>query len=123
VSLIEMVLLTAAIAATVILAIIAGYWALAKVILSQMNASLDVRFDALENARREGRKVSEERFKRLEDKQAALEADLRKVLIELPREYMRREDHIRFETLITAKLDAINSEMRLLAERLPKREG
>lgn len=118
-----MVLLTAAIAATVILAIIAGYWALAKVILSQMNASLDVRFDALENARREGRKVSEERFKRLEDKQAALEADLRKVLIELPREYMRREDHIRFETLITAKLDAINSEMRLLAERLPKREG
>jgi hypothetical protein len=98
-------------------AILAGFWALGRLALAQLDKRLDERFAAQERAREEGRKVWDERIKRMEGKQEELDRDLRKVLVELPREYVRREDHIRFETVINAKLDALHAEMRLLAER------
>lgn len=105
------------------LALVGGYWALAKLVVAQFNAGLDVRFQALEDSRREGKKVWEDRFGKLEKKQDETEKAVLRILTELPREYVRREDHIRFETAITAKLDALNAYMQLLAERLPKKDA
>lgn len=101
-----------------------GAWALMRAfaylvnrLVAQFEARLDERFDALERSREEGRKVWDDRIKSLEKRQDETDRDVRKILIELPREYVRREDHIRFETVINAKLDALYSEMRLMAER------
>lgn len=105
-----------------VLAIIAGFWAVLAFAGRTYDAKLDVRFENQEKLRVEGRKVYEDRL-------SAVERDLREAdrrfltfLADLPREYMRREDHIRFETVINAKLDAVAAKQDLLAERLQKRE-
>lgn len=102
---------------TVIATIVGGYFALARLVVKQFNASLDQRFQAMNDARLEGRKAYEERLGRVEVAYRELHTKFLEHLAELPREYVRREDHIRFETVITAKLDALYAEMRLIAER------
>jgi hypothetical protein len=102
---------------SVVATIVSGYYALAALIVRQFKADLDQRFKAQDAARLEGRKVYEDRLAALEKHYHELHTSFLKHLAELPREYVRREDHIRFETVITAKLDALYSEMRLMAER------
>ncbi len=88
--------------------IVMGYWALAKIIVRQFKEDLAVRFQALEEARIEGQKVWHERLKSIEGKQEHLEADVRRILIELPREYVNRADYVRRETVIEAKIDQLS---------------
>lgn len=87
--------------------IAAGYWAIGRTLVAQFTSALDQRFVVLEEARKEGRRVSEERFKRLEEKQELLDKDVRQILIELPREYVRREDYVRGQSVIEAKIDGL----------------
>lgn len=97
--------------------LIGGYWALVKIIVGQFEKRLAERLQAMVEISTEGRTQYEQRFVRLEGEQHKLDRAHMRLLAELPREYVRREDHIRFETVINAKLDALYSEMRLLAER------
>ena len=46
-----------------------------------------------------------------------LETRLNEMLIKLPLEYQRREDAIRFETVLNAKLDAIGGRIERLMEK------
>ena len=98
-------------------AIVGGYYALALLIVKQFKASLDERFAAQEKARLEGRKLWDERLTRLEEDHRELERNFLRHLADLPEKYVRREDHIRFETVITAKLDALYSKIELLSDR------
>ncbi len=89
-----------------------GGWGLVKAfgylgarLLDQFNAQLDERFKALEKAREEGQKIWAERLGKIEEKQGQLEQDVRRILIELPREYVTRADYVRRETIIEAKID------------------
>lgn len=107
--------------ATAVLAIVAGFWAVLAFAGRQYDAKLDVRFDNQERLRTEGRRAYEDRVSKVESDLREADRRFLQFLADLPREYMRREDHIRFETVITAKLDALNAEIRLLAERAPKR--
>ncbi|OGA15870.1 MAG: hypothetical protein A3I63_01930 [Betaproteobacteria bacterium RIFCSPLOWO2_02_FULL_66_14] len=93
-----------------------------KVLLDQFEKRLGERFDAVETSRAEGRKLWDDRFGRLESRQSSFERDLLELRADLPVEYVRREDHIRFETVINAKLDALYSEMRLMSERTLRKE-
>lgn len=95
----------------VILAMIGGYWALAKMVVAQFNAGLDIRFEAMDRARLEGRKAFEERFRQLEAKTKELDSDVRRILIELPREYVRQQDYVRNQTVIEAKIDGLALKM------------
>jgi len=79
-----------------------------KLLLSQFEARLAEKFAAQDAARAEGRKEWDERLRRIEAKQEELERDVRKILIELPREYVRREDYVRNQTLIEAKIDQLS---------------
>lgn len=45
------------------------------------------------------------------------ERDLRDMQLSLPNTYQRREDAIRFETMLNAKLDAIGGRMERLVEQ------
>lgn len=73
-----------------ILAFVLGVlYALARMIVAQMKASMDSRFASLESTT------------------AALEQEIEKFNRLLPLEYVRREDWIRFSTSIDAKLDRL----------------
>ena len=101
-------------------AIFGGYWALATLVVAQFEKRLDERFTAQEKSRDEGRKLWDVRFTRLENQQRDLERDLLGLKADLPVNYIRREDHIRFETTINAKLDAVMARIELVGERLQK---
>ena len=101
----------------VIAAIAAGYWAIGNLVLAQFDKRLDERFAAQERMREEGRKQWDARFGVFETEQRRIEREVLELKADLPMNYVRREDHIRFETVINAKLDALYSELRLVGER------
>lgn len=88
--------------------VVGSHWALLKVAVAQFEKRLDERFDAQELARVEGQKSWQERINRIEGRQEDLEKDVRRILIELPREYVSRTDYVRRETVIEAKIDQLS---------------
>ena len=110
----------AGLALTLIVAIIAGYWQLARGMVKQFKADLKSRFEEQERLRAEGRRQSDERLRGIEESHRALERDFLKHQADLPKEYVRREDHIRYETVVNAKLDALGSKLDVIAERTAK---
>ncbi|EJX0630346.1 hypothetical protein ODD08_000289 [Salmonella enterica] len=72
-----------------------------KMLLTQIEKRLNERFEALELARKE----SESGWSRLEREFLEFRADM-------PLHYVRREDYIRGQTVIEAKLDALYSEVK-----------
>lgn len=58
-----------------------------------------------------------QRLDGLEDKLRAVEADALKLRAELPLQYVRKEDAIRSESVIHAKLDALAAKIESLMER------
>lgn len=88
--------------------LIASYWALLKLAGAQFEKRLDEKFAAQERAREEGRRAWDERAKRIETKQDQLDQDVRRILIELPRDYVTRTEYLRRETLIEAKIDQLS---------------
>ena len=103
--------------AAIIASIIGGYWALGRLVVAQFDKRLDERFAAIERSRNESRELSEERFKNYEKEQRELDRQFLKFAADLPTNYVRREDHIRFETVIYARLDALNAKLDLFLER------
>lgn len=103
--------------ASAVATLITGAWALVRIVVGQFEKRLDERFESQERMRVEGRKLWEERMAKLEERHGELERTFLKFLADLPKEYQRREDHIRFETVISAKLDALATTFQLFAER------
>jgi hypothetical protein len=104
----------AALTLSAVVALLGGYFALAKLVVAQFEKRLDERFAAQETARKEGSRVWTERFGRIEARQEAHERDLTQLMRELPTSYVRREDAIRENTTINAKLDALNARIEHL---------
>lgn len=99
--------------------IVAGVWAVTKTfgllmakIVAQFDLRLDERFAAMERAREEGRKVWEARLARLEQRQERIDDELRELLINMPDKYVRREDYVRRETVIEAKIDQLRLQIQ-----------
>ncbi|UDM18435.1 hypothetical protein [Vogesella sp. XCS3] len=86
----------------------------AKVLFSQIDRRLDERFQALEDARKMADTAMQATLTRhAEEEQKvvtrlqALDRDFLQWKAELPLQYVRREDYIRNQTVIEAKLDAV----------------
>ena len=85
-----------------------------KVLLSQIDRRLNERFAAMEKAREEGGRHWDEKFSTVIEqnrREAAgwskLERDFLRFQADLPLQYVRREDYVRNQTVIEAKLDAV----------------
>lgn len=98
----------------VIAALFSAGWVLVNVIVKQFTARLDDRFSAQEKLREQRDEALNVRFKALEAaiKQEGegwrqVERELLELKALLPVEYTRREDAIRQEVVIHAKLDAL----------------
>ncbi|MBN3264569.1 hypothetical protein [Pectobacterium brasiliense] len=81
-------------------------FAAGRILLTQIEKRLNERFAALENARQK----SEQGWTRLEREFLEFRADL-------PLIYVRREDYIRGQTIIEAKLDALYNKLELVQQR------
>lgn len=86
----------------------------AKVLFSQIDRRLDERFQALEDARKMADSAMQatlnrhaEEEQKVVERLQTLDRDFLQWKAELPLQYVRREDYIRNQTVIEAKLDAV----------------
>lgn len=89
------------------IALLGSLLGLVKWGISQVKASIDQRMAGFEKAADGWRKQ---------------EVDLLGLRAELAEKYVRRDDHIRSQTVIEAKLDAINSEIKSIQIQRARRE-
>lgn len=82
-------------------------WALVRVIVGQHTRAIEGRLAGQDKAREAATRHWDEQFRRIEDTARANERELLTLRAELPREYQRREDAIRSESIIMAKLDVL----------------
>jgi predicted patatin/cPLA2 family phospholipase len=103
-----------------LLAFFGAVGAFGRVLLDQFERRLSEKFKTQESQRAEATARWDSRFNELQSASQEesrnwhrVERQLLQLQAELPREYVRREDHIRFETVINAKLDALNAKIDL----------
>ncbi|MFA7269872.1 MAG: hypothetical protein WC073_11050 [Sterolibacterium sp.] len=89
-------------------------WAFGKVLLKQIEKRLDERFATQETARTESNTHWEKRFIQIE--QLARDTDRAMLLMrgDLPNQYTRREDTIRNQSVLEARMDALMNEVKML---------
>lgn len=100
------------------LSALGGYWTLTKIMASQYQRYLDERFTAQEKARSSNH---DQLAKRLDGIEAAnreessqwqrVERELLRFQAEMPLQYVRREDYIRGQSVIEAKLDGLGTKL------------
>lgn len=97
-----------------LLAFLGFVFAAGRILLAQIDRRLDGRFGAMETARRESQAHWNQQFKALAEQnriEAAgwqnLERDFLNWKADLPIQYVRREDYVRNQTVIEAKLDGL----------------
>lgn len=99
---------------TLLLAFFGCVGTFGKILLGQVEKRLDERFSAQDMAREAGSKSMRETINlHLEDERKtaaqmlSLERDFLTWKAEMPLQYVRREDYVRNQTIIEAKLDAV----------------
>lgn len=113
------------------LSILGGYWTLTKIIAGQFQRGLDERFAVQERARADNHGQTSRRLDSMESihrEEAAqwqrVERDLLQMRADMPLHYVRREDYIRGQSVIEAKLDGLgtkleNAQLRALNNNAP----
>lgn len=98
-----------------------GIFAILKLLLAQHQRRLDDRFAAQDQARAQGsaalRAAIEdhvEHSRGVASQLASLERDFLQHRADLPLQYVRREDYIRGQTVIEAKLDSLSAKLELM---------
>lgn len=99
---------------TLLLAFFGAIWTFGKVLMAQFDQRLDERFKAQEKARELAQNHWDTQFATIEraSREEAgqwrrIERDFLSFKADLPVNYVRREDYVRNQTVIEAKLDAV----------------
>lgn len=88
---------------TIVIAVIAAMWGLGKLLLSQNRRQLDERFTRMDT-----RFDAVDRQQKEEAKEwRRVERDVLEMKAALPLDYVRREDYVRGQSVIEAKLDGL----------------
>jgi hypothetical protein len=95
--------------------------AFGKILLDQIEKRLNERFASQEKQRAEDQKHWDSKFAALEaaareesSQWARVERELLALKADLPREYVRREDYIRNQTILEMKIDKVFGKLELL---------
>jgi len=88
---------------SLLLAFFGAVWAFGKVLLSQIEKRIDEKFSAQAIT-----------LKDTSDKVEKLERDFLRHLADLPVHYVRREDYVRGQSVIEAKLDALYNKLEVV---------
>jgi hypothetical protein len=100
--------------AAILTAFVTALWAVGKILIKQFIARLDARFQAMEDARAAAAQHWDNEFAALKQANSANEQEWRRVerdvltlKADLPLHYVRREDYVRNQTVIEAKIDGL----------------
>lgn len=106
---------------TLLLSFLGFLFAAGKLLLSQIDRRLNDRFETIEKAREEGQATWRQTFtqhleeeRRETDLMRNIEREFLRFQAELPLQYVRREDYVRGQSVIEAKLDALYSELKFV---------
>jgi len=94
-----------------------GIFLFGKFIMRQLDARLDDRFSAQEQVRTEASEHWQQRFEKLEQEDREHRDQLQQFRLKVSEEYWRREDAIRQEVVLHAKIDALAAKIDNLALR------
>lgn len=104
-----------------LLAFFGAVWAFAQVFFNQVERRLDERFAGQEASRAEAATRWDAKFRELVEGQRTerdnwqrLERELMQMRAEMPVQYVRREDYVRNQSVIEAKLDALYAKIELM---------
>jgi len=102
----------------VIFALLSGFWAMAKVISRQNHTIVNTRFDNHELLDAANNKELKRRLDGIETTAKAeanqwqrIERELLNLKAEIPVHYVRREDYIRGQSVLEAKIDGLGMKM------------
>lgn len=100
-------------------------WVFGKVIVWQFKNRLDEKFQDQDEARETGSKTLRESIdrytaegRRTAEELGRVEREFLRWQAEMPKEYVRREDYIRNQTIIEAKQDGLYAETKLVQAQL-----
>lgn len=102
--------------------LVTGAWALIKVSLAQFQRALTQRFDVMEKAREEGRRLFEERFTRLEDGHVKVSRELLEFKLDVSENRVHRMDYVRGQTVLEAKFDGLATRVENAFLRMRERK-
>lgn len=96
-------------------------FAAGRVLLAQIDRRLDERFKAMDNAREQAGRHWDEKFgavieqnRREAEGWQSLEREFLRFQADLPLQYVRREDYVRGQSVIEAKLDALYNKLEVV---------
>lgn len=96
---------------SLLLTILGGFWTVARILAGQVSRNIDQKFLSVA----ESQKTTAETLETQRTKLSELEKDVLKLVASLPLEYVRREDFIRNQNTIEAKLDGVTHSLQQLA--------
>ena len=106
---------------TLLLAFLGFLFAAGRLLLSQIDRRLSDRFETIEKAREEGQATWRQTFtqhleeeRRETDLMRSIEREFLRFQAELPLQYVRREDYVRGQSVIEAKLDALYNKLEVV---------
>lgn len=106
---------------TLLLAFFGAVAGFGKILLREFETRLNERFKAMDDARSTGQQAIRDIFdkhvdeeRRNADALQALERDFLRWQADLPIHYVRREDYVRGQSVIEAKLDALYSKLEVV---------
>lgn len=106
---------------TLLISFLGFLFAAGKLLLSQVDRRLNERFETIEKAREEGQATWRQTFtqhldeeRRETDLLRNIEREFLRFQAELPLQYVRREDYVRGQSVIEAKLDALYNKLEVV---------
>ena len=106
---------------TLLLAFLGFLFAAGKLLLTQIDRRLNERFETIEKAREEGQATWRATFtqhldeeRRETDLLRNIEREFLRFQADLPLQYVRREDYVRGQSVIEAKLDALYNKLEVV---------
>lgn len=106
---------------TLLLSFLGFLFAAGRLLLSQIDRRLNERFETIEKAREEGQATWRATFtqhldeeRRETDLLRNIEREFLRFQAELPLQYVRREDYVRGQSVIEAKLDALYNKLEVV---------
>lgn len=106
---------------TLLLAFLGFLFAAGRLLLSQIDRRLNDRFETIEKSREEGQATWRQTFtqhleeeRRETDLMRNIEREFLRFQAELPLQYVRREDYVRGQSVIEAKLDALYNKLEVV---------
>ncbi|MBR8368567.1 hypothetical protein [Burkholderia cenocepacia] len=106
---------------TLLISFLGFLFAAGKLLLSQIDRRLNERFETIEKAREEGQATWRQTFSQHLDEERRetdllrnIEREFLRFQAELPLQYVRREDYVRGQSVIEAKLDALYNKLEVV---------